>query len=172
MSHTSSLKPSARAADIWDEMTSAASSETLRLRRPLVFLLSALTLSVPVLSQPVRAASDQESAFAAMVNDVRDRAGKRQLRLTERLTELAHRHSKQMARRGELYHSNLRRVFRGFNFRMVGENVGYGYSLDQLLNAFMDSPPHHQNLVGQWKRTGVGVWEQGGKIWITQLFYR
>lgn len=160
------------AADIWNEMTTAASMATLRLRRPLVFLLSALTLSVPVLSQPVRAASDQETTFAAMVNDVRDRVGKRQLRLTERLTELAHRHSKRMAARGELYHSNLRRVFRGFNFRMVGENVGYGYSLDQLLNAFMGSPPHHQNLVGQWKRTGVGVWEQGGKIWITQLFFR
>lgn len=171
MSHTALLKLSASAADISDNMT-AASIATPRFRRPLVFLLSALTLSVPVLSHPVRAASDQESTFAGMVNDVRDRAGKRQLRLTERLTELAHRHSKRMASRGELYHSNLRRVFRGFNFRMVGENVGYGYSLDQLLSAFLDSPPHHQNLVGQWKRTGVGVWEQGGKIWITQLFYR
>jgi uncharacterized protein YkwD len=54
----------------------------------------------------------------------------------------------------------------------VGENVGYGGSLGQLLDAFMDSPPHRENLVGRWRKTGVGVYHQSDRVWITQLFYR
>jgi uncharacterized protein YkwD len=140
-------------------------------RRGLAILVSALVLLVPLQAQRADAVSDEEASFATMVNEARDRNRVRQLRVTERLSSLARRHSRRMAERGELYHSNLRRVFRGFNYRMVGENVGYGGSLDQLLDAFMDSPPHRQNIVGRWRKTGVGVHWSGGRVWITQLFY-
>lgn len=141
-------------------------------RGALALLLSAVVLLIPLQAQRADALADQEAEFATMVNDTRQRTEAQNLRLSERLSELARRHSRQMARRGELFHSDLRRLFRGFNYRMVGENVGYGGSLDQLLQAFLDSPPHRQNLLGQWRKTGVGVYEQDGRVWITQLFYR
>jgi uncharacterized protein YkwD len=138
--------------------------------RGLAFLLSALIVLVPVQAQRAGAVTDQEASFAAMVNEVRAGTGARALRLTGRLSEIARRHSRQMAERGELYHSDLRRAFRGFDYRVLGENVGYGGSLDQVLEAFLDSPPHRQNLVGDWKKSGVGVWRTGGRVWVTQVF--
>jgi hypothetical protein len=33
-----------------------------------------------------------------------------------------------------------------------------------------NAPP--ENLVGRWKKTGVGVHHEGGRVWITQLFCR
>jgi len=125
---------------------------------------------VPLQAQRADAVSDEEVDFAAMVNQVRDRVGARDLRVTERLSEIARKHSRRMANQGQLFHSDLSKTFRRFNYRMVGENVGYGGSLDQLLDAFLNSPPHRENLVGQWKRTGVGVYWQGDRVWITQVF--
>jgi uncharacterized protein YkwD len=146
-------------------------TRTYPVRRGLAFLVSAMVMLVPLQAQRAEAVTEDEAAFSSMVNDIRDQHGVRSLKLTERLSSLARRHSRQMAARNQLYHSNLRRTFRGFNYRMVGENVGYGGSLDQLLNAFLDSPPHRQNLVGRWRRTGVGVYWDGDRVWITQLFY-
>lgn len=143
---------------------------TARLRRHLLLLLAAILITVPVTSRPASALTADEATFATMMNDVRSNHSMRRLRVTERLSELARRHSKRMATRGELYHSNLRRTFRGFNYRMVGENVGYAGSLDQLLDAFMDSPPHADNVLGKWRRSGVGVVWSGDRIWVTQLF--
>jgi uncharacterized protein YkwD len=143
---------------------------TFPVRRALAFLLSALIVLAPLRTQRADAVSNEEAGFATLVNEVRDRNGVRSLRVTERLSEMARRHSRQMANRGQLFHSDLRRTFRGFNYRMVGENVGYGGSLDQLLQAFLDSPPHRQNLVGRWKKTGVGVYWLGDRVWVTQVF--
>jgi uncharacterized protein YkwD len=147
-------------------------TRTDRVRRALALLVSGVVLLLPLHVERAEAISDDEGAFASMVNDVRSRNGAPQLNVTERLSSLARRHSERMAERGELYHSNLRRVFRGFNYQMVGENVGYGGSLDQLLRAFMNSPAHRQNIVGTWRKTGVGVYWQGDRVWVTQLFYR
>lgn len=144
---------------------------TARMRQHLALLLSALLITVPVLTPQAEAVTTEEATFAAMANDVRSQHQARRLRVTERLSRMARRHSKRMAAQGELYHSNLRRVFRSFDYRMVGENVGYGGSLSQLMGAFMNSPPHAHNLLGNWRRTGVGVYRQGDRIWITQLFY-
>jgi uncharacterized protein YkwD len=141
------------------------------LRRHVAALLTAVMVTAPLFAPPAEAVTRDEATFAAMTNDVRSGRDMRRLKVTERLSRLARKHSKQMATRGELYHSNLRRLFRGFDYRMVGENVGYGGSLDQLLEAFMASPPHAQNIMGKWRKTGVGIVRRGDRIWITQLFY-
>jgi uncharacterized protein YkwD len=144
---------------------------TYPIRRGLALLVSAIVLLVPLQAQRADAATEEEIEFSTMVNEVRARNGVRSLKLTDRLSTLARRHSKQMADRNGLFHSNLRRTFQNFNYRMVAENVGYGTSLDQLLNAFLNSPPHRQNLLGRWDKTGVGVYRDGARIWLTQLFY-
>jgi uncharacterized protein YkwD len=141
-----------------------------RLRGHLLALLASILITVPVLSRSAAALTTEEVTFATMANDVRSNHSLRRLRVTERLSELARRHSKRMAVRGELYHSNLRRTFRRFHFRVVGENVGYAGSIDRLMGAFMESAPHAQNVLGTWRRSGVGVVWSGDRVWVTQLF--
>ena len=53
---------------------------------------------------------------------------------------------------------------------MVAENVGYGDSLPELLRAFLHSPPHEDNLLGHWDRTGIGIVKHGRRHWLTQIF--
>jgi uncharacterized protein YkwD len=143
---------------------------SVRVRRHLALLLAAVLITVPVLGSRAEALTTDEATFGTMMNEVRSNHSVRRIKLTERLSKIARRHSSRMAERGELYHSNLRRTFRGINYRVVGENVGYAGSLDQLLEAFLDSPPHAQNLLGKWRRTGVGVVWKGDRVWVTQLF--
>jgi uncharacterized protein YkwD len=138
-------------------------------RRGLLLLLASLILLVP--APRAGAVSEEESTFARMVNAVRDRRGLADLRLTERLSSIARKHTHRMASRGDLFHSNLRRTFRAFPYRMVAENVGYAGSLDQLLQAFRDSRPHRRTLLGDWRTTGVGVEWRDGRVWLTQVFY-
>jgi uncharacterized protein YkwD len=110
-----------------------------------------------------------ERRFARMVNETRGTATLSPLRLNNRLSDVARRHSKRMAARGELYHSDLNRLL-GHGISSVGENVAMGGSLQEMLAAFMASPPHAQNILGTYSRTGVGVYRGAGRLWITQIF--
>lgn len=149
---------------------SIAIDRSVRVSRNLALLLAAVLITVPVLGSRAEALTSDETTFSTMMNEVRSNHSIRRLKVTQRLSKMARKHSSRMAERGELYHSNLRRMLRGFDYRVVGENVGYAASLDQLLDAFLDSPPHAENLLGRWRRTGVGVVWRGGKVWVTQLF--
>ncbi len=141
-----------------------------RLRRHILALLAAILVTVPVMSQAAQALTEDERTFATMMNEARRNHGVRTLRVTERLSKLARKHSTRMAKRGQLFHSNLRRTFRSFSYRTAGENIGYGGSLAQILDAFLDSTPHAQNLLGRWRRAGIGVVWRGNSVWVTQLF--
>ncbi len=54
----------------------------------------------------------------------------------------------------------------------LGENVGVGYDVASLMQAFIDSPGHYQNLVEpSWNYVGVGVQVAGdGRIYTTHDF--
>ncbi len=54
----------------------------------------------------------------------------------------------------------------------VGENIGYHYSVDAMVDAFMDSKPHAANVLNpKFKAIGVGsVKDSQGRIWTTHRF--
>jgi uncharacterized protein YkwD len=132
-----------------------------------LLISAALVAAAP---RPAEAATRPvERRFARMVNETRGTATLSPLRLNGRLSEVARRHSKRMAARGELYHSDLNRLL-GHGISSVGENVAMGGSLQEMLAAFMASPPHAQNIMGTYSRTGVGVYRGAGRLWITQIF--
>ena len=131
-----------------------------------LLISAALVAAAPQTAQAARA---PERRFAQMVNDTRGTALLGGLKMSDRLTDVARRHSKRMAAQGELYHSDLNRLL-GHGASSVGENVGTGGSLEELLAAFMASPPHAQNILGSYSRTGVGVYRADGRIWLTQIF--
>ena len=135
-------------------------------------LAAALLVSAVLITAAPQAAQAEtrprERRFATMVNNTRG-ALLGSLTVSDSLSDAARKHSKRMAARGSLYHSNLQRLL-GPGITAVGENVGYGGSLDELLKAFMASPPHAANILGTYKQTGVGIVKVDGQIWITQVF--
>jgi uncharacterized protein YkwD len=89
------------------------------------------------------------------------------------LSDRARYHTRQMVSAGKLYHSNpLSAVFRGYSWRIAGENVGYGGSISQIFNAFMNSAGHRANILNsRFRVIGAGVVYRNGIPWITVEYY-
>jgi uncharacterized protein YkwD len=53
----------------------------------------------------------------------------------------------------------------------IGENVGYGPSINWLHNAFVASPGHEANITGNYNRIGIGAsYDGNGDLWVTVNF--
>jgi uncharacterized protein YkwD len=116
---------------------------------------------------------DQEGELRAYINDARDKRGARKLGMRKFLVRAARRHSRWMADTGQLVHSTDLASYAGNrDWNILGENIGYGPSMDVLHDAFMDSPPHRKNeLNRRYKKIGVGMAVgDDGRIWVTVLF--
>jgi uncharacterized protein YkwD len=130
----------------------------------------ALLLVLELGALPAGAATTAEKAVHAMINEARADAGVRALPLSDRLSRIAHRHSKRMAVRRTLFHSCLTCSIG--NFRRLAENVGYGPDRDTVQQEFLASAAHRDNLLHpKFRRVGVGVVRRGGLVWVTQIFY-
>jgi uncharacterized protein YkwD len=107
----------------------------------------------------------------------RDRANhdRHALTFNERLSHYAKRHSQAMADAGYLFHSTgdqLLAALSGYDWQLGGENIGVGGSLEGLEDAFMESPPHRQNLLRRiYDHAAVGIVRQDDRTWITVIFY-
>lgn len=55
---------------------------------------------------------------------------------------------------------------------LSGENLSKGYkSTESVKSAWLKSPTHRENLLWKdYKRTGIGIYEEGGVTYVTQLF--
>ncbi|MGH2710098.1 MAG: CAP domain-containing protein [Actinomycetota bacterium] len=145
------------------------SDSRTRTRRPLVVLatLVAMLAASPEAAQAT--IRSREQTFAAMVNDTRALSLLNRLELQDNLCDIARRHSRRMAERGRLFHSKLERLL-GNGRTSVAENVAYGGTLDSALKGFLGSPPHLENILGDYTMTGVGIVRRDGYLWITQIF--
>ena len=76
-----------------------------------------------------------------------------------------------MAANGGLSHSDVGSLLGKWS--AVGENIGVGYSVSSLFGAFVDSPQHESNLVGDFTHVGIGVYQDAdGALWTTHVFAR
>jgi uncharacterized protein YkwD len=149
--------------------TGASAAETPTAPTPATSTPADLLVSVgPSMAAPGDLALAFE--YQATVNSLRQSRGLQSLTTGPRLMRLARQHSRKMARRHRLVHSNLQRLLGG-GIRSAGENVGTGGSLAQVHQAFLQSPGHAGNLLGgKWRETGIGVYRKGGRVWVTQIF--
>jgi len=53
------------------------------------------------------------------------------------------------------------------NWQGGAENIGVGGDVLSLHNAFVSSPGHFSNMVGNYNRVGVGVVVRGDRMWVT-----
>ena len=114
-------------------------------------------------------------AVLCLLNQERTRRGLPRLRMNERLSLAADRHSRDMVRRGFFSHDSLggasfvdriRRTGYLSSARSwtVGENLAWGTgnrgTPAQILNAWMRSPGHRANILSsRFREVGIGVSE-------------
>ncbi|HEX2025503.1 MAG TPA: CAP domain-containing protein [Actinomycetota bacterium] len=142
---------------------------------PRVALAAALVLALagPMAASPAAAANREERHLRRMVNDSRENHRVRSLKMRRFLVRAARHHSREMAATGALVHStDLASVPGDRPWRLLGENIGVGSSMEVLHQAFMDSPPHRQNQLNRvYRFVGVGMARSGdGRLWVTVLF--
>src|SRR5687768_12858756 len=149
------------------------------MRRALLLLLSPLLVlaSIGVAATPAGAASSDEMQFLTLLNTARKNSGLGPMVLDEGLGADARRWSGQMGSQNLLYHtpngqlmSEVARVVPAW--QRIGENVGVGYDIVGLHNAFWNSPGHRANMLSDFNRVGIGVVYAQGKTWVTFRFVK
>lgn len=114
-----------------------------------------------------------EFAFRELINEERAAAGLGSLTSYDDLIDDARLQSHAMSDAGYLYHNpDLAEVTASENWFKLGENVGYGPTVDVLHEAFMDSAPHAANVLKDvYNYIGVGATvDENGRIWVTMVF--
>lgn len=123
--------------------------------------------------------AEVEQAILSKINQHRAAQGLEPLELDADITGVARSHSTNMA------NSSVTFGHDGFNQRAeavavqvpyvaISENVAYnqGYSdvASQAVAGWLNSPRHRQNIEGDYNLTGIGVAQEQGKYFITQIF--
>ena len=114
---------------------------------------------------------DLVSGFVNEINLLRGTLGLRTLTVSSQLSNVATRWAQQMAAEDRLYH-NPSLTSQVSGWVRIGENVGVGYDVLGLMNAFIGSPSHYANLVDpNYTHLGVGVASgPNGTIYTTHDF--
>lgn len=142
--------------------------------RILAVLLMAILFVGEFAVQPADAGiGSNERTMAKLINSARRYRGLPYLKLSHTLSHRARKHSYRMRASGTIFHSDLRRLLRGVNWRLAGENVGKGPDIRSLHRAFWRSPSHRANILYKRYRTmGVGIRWSGGTAYVTVIFIR
>jgi uncharacterized protein YkwD len=143
-----------------------------------VLFAAIATTFVGLTSSPASAdqATDEGAMFNA-TNTSRAQNGLGPLQYDAAASNVARAWVYQMAASGTLSHNpNLAQQITQQvtpNWTRIGENVGYGPSVDVLENAFMNSPAHKANILGDYNRLGVGsTRDSSGQLWVVLDFVK
>lgn len=154
----------------WPHGRAGAASRT----RPAlaVVIVAFLTLGLTACQDPDT--RRQEALLLDSVQNARKAARLAPLGAHAGLSDVARVQAQAMARDQRLYHSPdfANRVSSVLpNWTRIGENVGYGSSMDAISRQFMSSPAHRANILGNYNRVGVGVARDAkGRYWVVQVF--
>jgi len=139
-----------------------------------VFAACALLATLLVLLTPTKAfaLSAPEQDYLARINALRTSVGVQPLQLDSTMTALAGQHTQEMVASHDLHHTPDLKVGAGSNWAKLGENVGYGTTIDLTWNAFVNSPSHYENLVDpMYTHIGIVVIQGAdGLFWTTHRF--
>ena len=117
----------------------------------------------------VEGAGSAEPKFIELMNRERTARGLGSLTAAGDLTDYGRNHSGEMAAQNDLHHSTQLRSLT--NWKLLGENVGRGGTVQALHDAFMNSPAHRDNVLrSEFSEVGVGVVTSGEVIWVTVVF--
>lgn len=141
----------------------------------IIVALTMIASLVAVSGLPALSAVDPaaaESEFVAMINQERASRGLAPLTIDSDLVAGARSQADAIRDAGRLFHNpDLGSVTTGWTW--IGENVGYGYDVSSLHQAFMDSTGHRANILkSDATHVGLGVVADGETIWVAELFMK
>ena len=114
--------------------------------------------------------SAEQARVAELVNQTRARNGRSALRDNLQLNEKAQAWAERLAADNRLAHSDLPSGIT-YDWRALAENVGYGGSIEQVHEAYMNSPGHRANILDpRWNYMGTGVAWRGNRVFTVQVF--
>lgn len=114
--------------------------------------------------------SSEQARVAELVNQTRAQYGRSALRDNLQLDEKAQAWAEHLARNNTLAHSNLPSGI-SYQWRSLAENVGYGGSIEQVHQAYLNSAGHRANILDpRWNYMGTGVAWRGSRVFTVQVF--
>jgi uncharacterized protein YkwD len=140
---------------------------SLHRRRRVIF-----TAVLGCLMLAISACTPESWATLGMINTSRAQNSRAPVEFNMDLWFKAQGWSDYMAAYGTLTHSNLTDGVSQLPWRKLGENIGVGYSLDSIHNAFMGSAGHRANILDPaYNYSAVGVsGDWYGRYWVAQEF--
>jgi uncharacterized protein YkwD len=140
-------------------------------------LLGALGLLAVPFTQLAQASpsSNYEKLVQVDTNIRRANSGRVALHSASCLDRFAERQARAMAKRGQMYHQNIRRILTVCKLSTVGENVAYGYPNGKsVVSAWMNSKDHRANILRKrYRLIAVGAYRDSHGIWyVSQVFGR
>ena len=143
-------------------------------RRLLPAVLVAVTLVASLSLEPAEAASSgsQELDFVAKLNELRASRGLPSLATRGALFDVARGWSGRMESAKGISHNPGLAAQGPGGWKRLGENVGMGYDVQGLHDAFVASPLHFKNMIDPaFDSVGVGVVHAAdGQIFVTVNF--
>jgi uncharacterized protein YkwD len=114
---------------------------------------------------------DTEPVFFAMINQVREDAGRPALTLDEGLSAYARDWAEHLARTQVVEHSNFSDLI-GTEWVNTGENIGFGGTPEWIIDWLIDSPPHYDTMTrSTYTHLGIGSWQDNrGLIWTVHVY--
>ncbi len=142
-----------------------------------LFALLSVAVVAPAAAGPRRGPQPTSDELAqsmlALVNRSRASHGLPLLRMNERLSREALRHSRQMARTGAITHTpNLADLVRSVGGSVFGEDLGKGRGLRGIRDAWIRRVDTRRIMLDpRFDHVGLGVVHAGGFYWVTlQVF--
>jgi hypothetical protein len=137
-------------------------------------LLVVASIALTGIGTAAVADSGTEGEFLAKINATRASAGLGQLQVDGGLRSHARVHTQDMMDANKIFHSGSGELGAagGTGWDQIGENVGRGQSPTSLHNAFMESPGHKKNILGDYNYVGIGTGSKDGYLYVTVVFMK
>lgn len=135
-------------------------------------LVSAVLLLTTAPSSAGAAEPGIEADYVAALNSVRARQGLHPLQVHGELVGVARAWADAMAGANDIWHNPDLGSQVSAPWVVLGENVGAGYDVPVIMQAFVDSPAHYRNIVDpRFDLVGVGVtWGSDGRMYTAHVF--
>jgi hypothetical protein len=143
-------------------------------KRRWLSVILVVALGTTGLTLSAAADAGTEAGFLSKINASRAAAGLAPLKVDSGLQTHARNHTADMIAAGEIYHSTSTELANaaGSGWSALAENVGRGGTVDSLHAAFMASPGHKANILGDYNYVGIGTGTGGGYLYVTVVFMR
>lgn len=140
-------------------------------------LVSGGGISATVMTAAPAMAADSGELDAAInriladTNAERAKAGLAPVRITPSMNGISQDWSATMASRKTMIHNPNYFNYLPGGWSNAGENVGQGYTPETIVQAWMNSESHRDNILGDYSHMGLGyVVDETGRGWFTQTF--